>query len=104
VGDFPRQPEIRRTSESVLNRIRDPLRLLMAERPRAAAANAIMGLPDEWEEVVHENEPLGHHFSNHCGQPSYLTGDPEEGIEFRLFLRRHPAPDGVSADSSRQRP
>jgi hypothetical protein len=54
----------------------------------AAAVNAIMGLPDEWEEVVHENEPFGHHFSNHCGQLCYLTADLEEGIEFRLFRRR----------------
>jgi hypothetical protein len=69
----------------------------------AAAVNAIMGLPDEWQEVVHENEPFGHHFSNHCGQPCYLTGDLEEGVEFRLFLRRDVTSVGVCGVSSRQR-
>jgi hypothetical protein len=54
----------------------------------AAAVNAIMGLSDEWEEVVHDNEPFGHHFSNHCGKLCYLTDDLEDGIEFRLFRRR----------------
>jgi hypothetical protein len=54
----------------------------------AAAVNAIMGLPDEWEEVVHENEPFGHHFSNRCSQLCGLAADLEEGIEFRLFRRR----------------
>jgi hypothetical protein len=57
----------------------------------AAAVNAIMGLADEWEEVLHEDEPFGHHFSNHCGNLCYLTADLDEGIEFRLFRRREPA-------------
>ena len=69
----------------------------------AAAANAIMGLPDEWEEVVHENEPIGHHFSNHCGQLCYPTADLEEGIEFRLFRRRDAGPVRVSEGSSQDR-
>src|SRR4029079_11181784 len=30
----------------------------------AAAANAIMGLRDEWEEVLHEDEQFGYHYSN----------------------------------------
>jgi len=57
----------------------------------AAAVNAIMGLPDEWEEVLHDNEPFGHHFSNNCGNLCYLTADLDEGIEFRLFRRRDAA-------------
>lgn len=64
----------------------------------AAAVNAIMGLSDEWEEVVHDNEPFGHHFSNHCGQLCYLTADLEEGIEFRLFRRRDQV--GVPVDAT----
>lgn len=56
--------------------------------PVAAAVNAIMGLADEWEEVLHEDEPFGHHFSNHCGQLCYLTAGLEDGVEFRLFRRR----------------
>ena len=58
----------------------------------AAAANAIMGLPDEWEEVLHEDYPAGHHFSNECGNLCYLAADgatnPDPGTEFRLFKRR----------------
>jgi hypothetical protein len=54
----------------------------------AAAVDAIICLPDEWEEVVHENEPFGHHFSNRCGQLCGLAADLEEGIDFRLFRRR----------------
>ena len=69
----------------------------------AAAVNAIMGLPDEWEEVVHENEPYGHHFSNHCGQPCSLTADVEDGIEFRLFRRRELSPIRESGNFSRDR-
>lgn len=67
----------------------------------AAAVNGIMGLSEEWEEVVHENEPFGHHFSNHCGSPCYLTPDLEEGIEFRLFRRREPANARLDADVGR---
>lgn len=64
-------------------------RFLGAPREQvAAAANAIMGLPDEWEEIVHDDAPFGHHFSNHCGTLCYLTEDLADGIEFRLFRRR----------------
>jgi hypothetical protein len=71
----------------------------------AAAVNAIMGLGDEWEEVRHEDEPFGHHFSNSCGQLCYLTADLEDGVEFRLF-RRHeltgsPVEAGASAKDRR---
>jgi hypothetical protein len=70
--------------ETILQR-----RFAGATRDQAAAAvNAIMGLSDEWEEVLHEGEPVGHHFSNHCGKLCYLTADLEEGTEFRLFRRR----------------
>ena len=64
----------------------------------AAAVNAIMGLSDEWEEVLHDNEPFGHHFSNHCGKLCYLTDDLEDGIEFRLFRRRDQV--GVPVDAT----
>jgi hypothetical protein len=47
-----------------------------AHREVAAAANAIMGLPEEWEEATP------------CGQGCQLVRDAEEGIEFRIFRRR----------------
>ena len=43
----------------------------------AAAANAIMGLTDEWEEVRHE-----------CGAICYCAREAEARAEFRLFRRR----------------
>jgi hypothetical protein len=55
----------------------------------ATAANAIMGLSDEWEEVLHDDQRSGYHFSTECGNVCYLTKDGEEqGVEFRLFKRR----------------
>lgn len=54
----------------------------------AAAANAIMGLQDEWEEVLHDDEQFGYHYSNNCSDICYLARGVEEGIEFRLFRRR----------------
>lgn len=57
----------------------------------AAAANAIMGLTEEWEEVLHDDSPSGYHFSNECGSLCYLAADgadSDHGIEFRLFRRR----------------
>ena len=66
----------------------------------AAAVNAIMGLSDEWEEVLHEDEPFGHHFSNHCGKLCYLTADLADGVEFRLFARRGFA--GIPAEAGQR--
>ena len=54
----------------------------------AAAANAIMGLSDEWEEVLHEDQQFGYHFSSECSNICYLAREVEDGTEFRLFRRR----------------
>lgn len=54
----------------------------------AAAANAIMGLPDEWVEVLHDDQLFGYHFSTECSNICYLAREVEEGTEFRLFRRR----------------
>ena len=54
----------------------------------AAAANAIMGLADEWEEVLHDERQFGYHFSSECGNICYLAREAEDGAEFRLFKRR----------------
>ena len=49
-----------------------------ATRPQvAAAANAIMGMDDEWEEVV------GLHLME-----TWRESDPGAGAEFRVFRRR----------------
>ena len=54
----------------------------------AAAANAIMGLDDEWEEVVGQEEELGLHFSVQCTDICYLSRELADGSEFRLLRRR----------------
>jgi hypothetical protein len=54
----------------------------------AAAANAIMGLADEWEEVPYDERQFGYHFSGECGNICDLARQAEEGAEFRLFKRR----------------
>jgi hypothetical protein len=53
----------------------------------AAAANAIMGLSDEWEEVLHDS-PVGYHVSSECGSICRPAADDEDVVEFRLFRRR----------------
>jgi hypothetical protein len=54
----------------------------------AAAANAIMGLSDEWEEVLQDEQQFGYQYSGQCGNICYLAREAEEGAEFRLFRRR----------------
>jgi hypothetical protein len=74
---------------------RQKLEAILARRfprsPRdqvAAAANAIMGLTDEWEEVLHDERQFGYHYSSECGNICYLAREAEDGTEFRLFRRR----------------
>jgi len=55
----------------------------------AAAANAIMGMDDEWEEVGSEQE-LGYQYRVQCPDVCALVREAEAGAEFRL-LRRRPA-------------
>jgi hypothetical protein len=54
----------------------------------AAAANAIVGLQDEWEEVTGHEADMGYHFSVQCGDICYLANQMEQGTEFKLFRKR----------------
>jgi hypothetical protein len=54
----------------------------------AAAANAIMGLADEWEEVEGREPELGYHFSVQCSDICVLAREVSQGAEFRLLRRR----------------
>jgi hypothetical protein len=54
----------------------------------AAAANAIMGLEQEWDEVTGQEEALGYHLSAQCSSICYLARDVEQGYEFRILRRR----------------
>jgi len=53
----------------------------------AAAANAIMGLEDEWEEVATDAE-FGFHVSARCVDICALAREADERTEFRLLRRR----------------
>jgi hypothetical protein len=54
----------------------------------AAAANAIVGLGDEWEEVTDREPELGYHYSVQCGDICYIANEVDTGSRFRLFRRR----------------
>ena len=54
----------------------------------AAAANAIVGLGEEWEEVTERDDELGYHYSAQCTDICYLAQQVERGDAFRLFRRR----------------
>ena len=53
----------------------------------AAAANAIMGLDDEWEEVRGQHEELGLPCSSDCRDICYLAREFDRGAEFRVLRR-----------------
>lgn len=55
----------------------------------AAAANAIVGLEDEWEEVTDREAEFGYHFSVLCTDICYLADQIAHGAQFRLFRKRH---------------
>lgn len=53
----------------------------------AAAANAIVGLGDEWEDVTALEPDLPSHLARACGDACYVA-DLVEQSEFRLLVRR----------------
>jgi hypothetical protein len=54
----------------------------------AAAANAIVGLEDDWEDVSAHEPEFGYHFSAQCCDICYLAEQSQRGSEFRLLRRR----------------
>lgn len=54
----------------------------------AAAANAIVGLEDEWEDVTGHEPEFGYHFSIQCGEICYLAEQTQLGSQFRVYRRR----------------
>jgi hypothetical protein len=54
----------------------------------ASAANAIVGLPDEWEDVSNREEEFGYHYSAQCTDLCYLAQQVERGDQFKIFRRR----------------
>jgi len=56
----------------------------------AAAANAIVGLQDEWEDVTGHEPDLGYHFSVQCSEICYLAEQVQLGARFRIYKQRVP--------------
>jgi len=54
----------------------------------AAAANAIVGLSEEWEDVTDRDDQVSCHDSPRCSDVCYLARQVERGDEFRVFRRR----------------
>lgn len=54
----------------------------------AAAANAIVGLDDEWVDVTSREPELGYHFSVQCGEICYLADQVQRGAQFRVLMKR----------------
>jgi len=54
----------------------------------AAAANAIVGLGDEWEDVTVREPEFGYHFSIQCGEICYLAEQVQMGAQFRILKKR----------------
>jgi phosphohistidine phosphatase SixA len=54
----------------------------------AAAANALVGLEDEWEDVTGHEPEFGYHFSALCAEICYLAEAKDRGGQFRVFRRR----------------
>ena len=53
----------------------------------AAAANAIVGLADEWEDVTALEPDLTFHLTQACGEACFVA-DLADQNEFRLLRRR----------------
>ena len=55
---------------------------------RAAAANAIVGLGDEWVDVTAREPEMGYNVSAHCAEICFLASQRQQGTEFRVLIRR----------------
>jgi hypothetical protein len=93
-----------RESDNVQARCRSGVGVLMLDRQKieailrrrftgatdqqiATAANAIMGLDEEWEEVADANREFGYHYSTECRDICFLAREFDRGAEFRVWRR-----------------
>jgi hypothetical protein len=59
-----------------------------SDREVLAAAAAVVGLPDEWQDVSDREDELGYHYCADCSDFCYLAQQAERGDEFMIFRRR----------------
>lgn len=58
------------------------------DRDLASAANAIVGLEDEWEDVTEREPDLLAHLAHTCGPECFVSAESHDMTEFRLLMRR----------------
>ena len=58
----------------------------------AAAANAIVGLDEEWEDVSSRMDEFGYNYSPQCSEICFMAQQVERGDQFRVFRRRKSGP------------
>lgn len=54
----------------------------------AAAANAIVGIEDEWQEITSHESQFGYHSSVQCGDICYLAERVRDGDAIRVFVKK----------------
>lgn len=53
----------------------------------AAAANAIVGLPDEWVDVTARQPTPDHCAAVHCADCCFIADQRQQGCEFRILMK-----------------
>jgi hypothetical protein len=53
----------------------------------AAAANAIVGLTDEWVDVTSRQPAFGYCSSVHCAEYCFIADQRQQGFEVRILMR-----------------
>ena len=59
-----------------------------SDQDLAAAANAIVGLDDEWDDVTEREPDLLAHLTQPCGPGCCVIGETREVTDYRLLVRR----------------
>lgn len=54
----------------------------------AAAANAIVGLEDDWVDVTSREAEFGYHFSVQCSEICFLADEVQQGAQVRVFMKK----------------
>ena len=54
----------------------------------AGAANAIVGLEDDWVDVTSREAEFGYHFSVQCSEICFLADEVQQGAQIRVFMKK----------------
>ena len=57
----------------------------------AAAANAIIGLEDDWRELASHLSDIGVFSSDGCSEACAVADAARRGVSFRVFVKKEPA-------------